>query len=164
MTTVTSLGGGDSFPLHQILHLAIEGDPSGQDFILFTTGQAPRCSEIAADGALEVGELAVGVHAVNYVCWVKPWEAAQHLCCCGVWVCVAERGDLRVRGLQGTPWPPTFPLQRWRGNRHDAGRRACLDGATEAGGCLTGKEEVKKMILVLREVTKTKSAETVKCK
>lgn len=68
MLTVTGLGGSDSLPLHQILHLAIKGDPSGQNFILFTTGQPPCCSEIAADGALEVGELGVGVHAMNYVC------------------------------------------------------------------------------------------------
>lgn len=65
---VTSLGGSDSLPLHQVLHLAIEGDPSGQDFVFFSTSQAPCCSEIAADGALEVGELAVGVHAMKYVC------------------------------------------------------------------------------------------------
>lgn len=80
MTTETSLGGGDSFPLHQVLHLAVQGDPPSQDFVLFPTSQPPCCSEIAADGALEVGELAVGVHAVNYVCGVQPWERTQHLC------------------------------------------------------------------------------------
>lgn len=80
MLTMTSLGGSDSFPLHQVLHLAVKGDPSCQDFILFPASQPPCCSEIAADGALEVGELAVGVHAVNYVCGVEPRERAQHLC------------------------------------------------------------------------------------
>lgn len=74
------LRGSDSFPLHQVLHLSIEGDSSGQDFVLFPTSQTPGCSEIAADGALEVGELAVRVHAMNYVCGVKPREGAQHLC------------------------------------------------------------------------------------
>lgn len=74
-----SLRGSDSFPLHQVLHLAVERDPSGQDFVLFPASQSPCCSEIAADGALEVGQLAVGVHAVNYVRGVKPWEGAQHL-------------------------------------------------------------------------------------
>lgn len=77
---MTNLRGGDSFPLHQVLHLAVQGDPSGQDFVLLPAGQSPRCSEIVADGALEVGELAVGVHAMNYVCGVKPWEGVQQLC------------------------------------------------------------------------------------
>ena len=63
-----SLGRSDSFPLYQVLHLAVEGDPSGQDFVLFPASQPPCCSKIAADGAFEVGELAVGVHAMNYVC------------------------------------------------------------------------------------------------
>lgn len=142
----TSLGGGDSFPLHQILDLAVESNSSCQDFVLFPASQPPCCSKIAADGALEVGELTVGVHAVNYVCGVKPWEWAQHLCGRGIWICVTGRGDLRVRGLQGPPWSPTFPFYGWRGNRHDAGCRACLAGATEAGGCLIGKEEVRQLV------------------
>lgn len=80
-----------------------------------------------------MGELAVGVHAVNYVCGVKPWEWAQHLRSGEVWLCTARRGDLQVGGLQGPSGPPTFPLQGWSGNRHDAGGRAGLAGATEAG-------------------------------
>ncbi|TNN69826.1 hypothetical protein EYF80_019894 [Liparis tanakae] len=78
----------------KVLHLAIKGDPSCQDFVLFPTSQSPRCSEIAADGALEVGELAVGVHAMNYIGGVKPWEWAHHLRGRGVWVCMARRRDL----------------------------------------------------------------------
>lgn len=74
-----SLGSSDSFPLHQVLHLAIESDPSGQDFILFTARQTALCSEVAADGALEVGQLAVGVHATDYVCGVETREGAQQL-------------------------------------------------------------------------------------
>lgn len=74
-----SLGSSDSFPLHQVLHLAIESDPSGQDFVFFTTCQTALCSEVAADGALKVGQLAVGVHAANYVCRVKARESAQQL-------------------------------------------------------------------------------------
>lgn len=80
MMTLTGLGGSDSFPLHQVLHLAVKGNPPCQDFVFFPASQPPCCSEIAADRALEMGELAVGVHAVNYVCGVKPWEWAQHLC------------------------------------------------------------------------------------
>lgn len=110
LMTMTCLGGSDSFPLNQVLHLSVEGDPSSQNFVLFPASQPPCCSEIAADGALEVGELAVGVHAVNYVCGVQPWEWAQHLCSWGIWVCVAGRGDLWVGGLQGPSWPPTFPF------------------------------------------------------
>lgn len=137
----TALGGCDSFPLHQVLHLAIEGDPSGQDFVLFPTGQPPCCSKIAADGVLEVGQLAAGVHAVHYVCGVEPWQRAQHLSRCGDGVCLAGRRDLSAGDLQVPPGPTTFPFQWWRGNGHDAGCCVHLAGATEADG--QGKEEAK---------------------
>lgn len=91
-----------------------------------------------------MGELAVGVHAMNYVCGVQPWQSTQHLCGCGVRVCVTGRGDLRIWGLQRPSWPPTFPFYGWRGNRHDAGCGASLAGATEAEGCLIGEEEGRK--------------------
>lgn len=117
----TALGGSDSLPLHQVLHLAIEGNPSGQHFVLFPTGQPPCCPKIAADGVLEVGQLAAGVHAVHYVCGVEPRQRAQHLCGCGDGVCVAGRRDLGARDLQVPPGPTTLPFQRGRGNGHDAG-------------------------------------------
>lgn len=139
---ITTLGGSDSFPLHQVLHLAIEGDPSGQDFVLFPTGQPPCCSKIAADGVLEVGQLAVGVHAVHYVCGVEPWQRAQHLCRCGDGVCVTGRRDLSVGDLQVPPGPTTFPFQWWRGNGDDAGCGVHPAGAAEADR--QGKEEAKK--------------------
>lgn len=128
----TTLGGCDSFPLHQVLHLAIKGDPSGQDFVLFTTGQPPRCSKIAADGILEVGQLAAGVHAVHYVCGVEPWQRAQHLCRRGDGVCVTGRRDLSAGDLKVPPGPTALPFQWWRGNGHDAGCCVHLAGATEA--------------------------------
>lgn len=76
-----------------------------------------------------MGELAVGVHAVNYIGGVKSWEGAHHLRSRGVWVCMARREDLWAGGLRGPSWAPTFPLQEWSGNRHDAGCRSCLAGA-----------------------------------
>lgn len=76
---VKVLRGGDSFPLHQVLDLPIKGDSSGQDFILFSTRQPSCGSKIAADGASEVGQLAVGVHTMNYVCGGEPLEGAKHL-------------------------------------------------------------------------------------
>lgn len=105
-----SLRGGHSLPLHQVLHLAIQGDPPGQDLILFPAGQAPRCPEITADGGLEVGQLSVWVHAVNYVCGGEPVEGGQHVLSRGVRVYVARRGNLWIWGLQGSPWPPAFPF------------------------------------------------------
>lgn len=115
-TTAASLRGSHSLPLHQVLHLAIQGDPPGQDLVLFPAGQAPRCPEITADGGLKVGQLTVWVHAVNYVCGGEPVvEGAQHVFSRGVWVHVArrERGNLWIRGLQGSPWPPTFSFYGW---------------------------------------------------
>lgn len=130
------LGRGDSFPLHQVLHLAIKGDSPRQDFILLPASQPPCCSKVAADGALEVGELAVGVHAMNYVCRVKPGERAQHLCSCcvcvWVWVCMGGRRDLRVWRPKGPSWSSSFPFQGWSRNRYGAGCSARLAGATEA--------------------------------
>lgn len=137
----TTLGGCDSFPLHQVLHLAIKGDPSGQDFVLFPAGQPPCCSKIAADGVLEVGQLAAGVHAVHYVCGVEPRQRAQHLRGRGDGVCVAGGRDLGAGGLQVPPGPAALPFQGWRGNGHDAGCCVHLAGATEADG--QGKEEAK---------------------
>lgn len=141
---MTNLRGSDSFPLHQVLHLAVKGDPSGQNLVLFSTGQPPCCPKIAADWVLEVGQLAVGVYAVNYVCGMKPWQWPQHLRSWGVWVySVTGRWDLWVGGLQGSSRPTTFPLQRWRGNGHDAGCRVCLAGATEAGRQKRGSKKKK---------------------
>ena len=62
------LGGGDSLPLHQVLDLAVQGDAPGQHPVLLPAGQAPGRSKVAADGALEGGDLAVGTQAVHYVC------------------------------------------------------------------------------------------------
>lgn len=102
------LRGSHSLPLHQVLHLAVQGDPAGQDLILFPTGQAARCPEVTADGGLEVGQLSVRVHAVNYVCGRESVEGAQQVLSRGVWVYVVCRGNLWIRCLQSSPWSPTF--------------------------------------------------------
>lgn len=145
-TTAASLRGSHSLPLHQVLHLAIQGDPPGQDLVLFPAGQAPCCPEITADGGLKVGQLTVWVHAVNYVCGGEPVvEGAQHVSSRGVWVHVARRGrgNLWIRGLQGSPWPPTFSFYGWSWNRHDGGGGVRLVGAAEAAGWAEGKDTVK---------------------
>lgn len=158
------LGGGHPLPLHQVLHLAVQGDPSCQDFVLLPAGQPPRRSEVAADGALEVGQLAVGVHAVNYVRGVEPRQRAEHLRSRGDWVGVAGRGDLRVGGLQGSSRPPTFPLYGWRGNGHVAGCRSRLAGATEAAGWFTkGGRRKKKLKGEVRQLNLAPTARKYRC-
>lgn len=99
------LRGHQSVPLHQILHPPVQGDPPGQDFVLLSAGQTPRGSEVAADGAPEVRQLAGGVHAVDDVGRGEARQAAQHLC-----VRVAMGGELRVVGLQGPPWSAALPF------------------------------------------------------
>lgn len=88
-----------------------------------------------------MGQLAVGVHAVHYVCGAEPCQRAQHLCRCGDGVCVTGRRDLSVGDLQVPSGPATFPFQRWGGNGYDAGCCVHLTGATEADR--QGKEEAK---------------------
>lgn len=79
-----------------------------------------------------MGQLAVGVHAVHYVCGVEPRKRAQHLCCGGNGVCVTGRSDLGAGDLYVPSGPTTFPFQWWRGNGHNAGCCVHLAGATEA--------------------------------
>lgn len=92
-----------------------------------------------------MGQLAVGVHAVHYVCGIEPRQRTQHLRCCGDGVCVAGRRDPGVGALQVPPGPTTFPFQRRRGNGHDAGCCVRLAGATEADG--RRNEEVKQLVI-----------------
>lgn len=155
-----TLGGGDSLPLHQVLDLAIQGDPPGQYPVLLPARQAPGRAEVAADGALEVGDLAVDAHAVHYVCGGETGLESQRLCGgaaaaadagVGGGHLLARRGwDLRVGGLQGPPRSPTFPLDGRLGDGHHRGSGGgdgdgssmLLLYATEAAGNGNGQTQV----------------------
>lgn len=60
-TPVTSSGGSNPLPLHQVLYFAIISDSAGQYTVLLPAGQTACSSKVSGDGTFEVAKLGVGV-------------------------------------------------------------------------------------------------------
>lgn len=102
----------DPVPLHEVLHLPVLRDPSGQDAVPLAARHAPGRAEVAADGAPEEAELGAWVQALCNLRGGKVRERG-----------VLERSgrswlwDLWVGRLQGSSWASTTSLHRGLGGQ-----------------------------------------------